>query len=184
MNKNSLIIPVGFALTATLHAQSSSPWSFRFGYSGLTNNASQALAKQDGITLGLGYDLPRFGRNLSIDANFDTHRGHGNKIDATSLMLVNRFPIFGGADSTGAQAFFGVGLGVANQNVKYSFTVGNGSGTTSTTTVSSNKYFGAGELLLGVRLDNVNSVELFFRVNARTQGVETNTLGLVYSKHF
>ncbi len=170
MKLSTIITPLGILVAVSAQAQSS-PWTVRAGFSGLANNNSVNNLKFEGFTAGLGYDLSRFRKGLSLDINFDTHSNFGNKLESTSGMFVYRAPLSAGQDA-GNQNYFGIGFGVMNNRV---------SGSSS---ASFTKTVGGATFLLGVNVNSSSSLELVLRVSPSIQGVVPNTVGLVYSRHF
>jgi hypothetical protein len=90
-------------------------------------------------------------------------------------MFVYRMPFSGVPDSSGAQNYFGFGLGVMQTKVTDNSSIFNGNAT---------KTFGGGEFLLGVRMSPTASIELFARISPKVSGINPSTIGLVYAKHF
>lgn len=171
MKLYSIITPLGLIAAATAQAQN--PWTFRAGYSGLADSKAQSTLKVDGYTVGIGYDLSKFKEGLSFDINYDNHVFKGAKIESPSAMLAWRTPV------SPAHNYLGFGVGVLRNKVEY--TVTNGS---STTTINSTKTVAGAELILGVKIDEKTSLELFGRYSNKTAGLNPSTIGLVYSKHF
>ena len=179
MKIQSVLIPLGLGVAVSAQAQTPLPYTFRIGYSALADKTGTFVTKFDGTTAGFGFDLSRIKSGLSLDLNYDYHTGSGARIESPSAMFSLRIP-FSGMDSTGAQNYFGLGVGVMNSHVKY--TVSGGSSTTTTT--SSTKTSLGAEFLLGVNINPTTSIELYTRLSNKVAGVNPSTVGLVYAKHF
>ena len=178
--------PVGLVLCATAHAQTlPNPYTVRIGYSSLTDGTARDTTKASGYTFGFGYDFGDLNGHglLSLDLDFDVHRGNGNKIESAALMLVGRLPFSQHQSKEGLQPYYGLGVGISRSFVDFTSSTVSGSSTT-ITNMRSIEYKACAELLIGAKVAKKTTVELFYRVGAQAEGIKAGTVGLTVGVHF
>lgn len=193
-------MPIFFAPIAPIagqHVQPKTPLTFKIGYAYLSDKNARDATNSSGYSVGLSYGLGNVGvatdGAFSVDLDFTKHAGNGNKLENWSLLGVYRASF----DKGNASGFYyGVGLGLTNTLVSQGFGTqtafltrqvqgsgggGNGGGAGS---FSDRQTVFAGIVLIGTRLGENGSVELYYRFQKSVSGVNPNTIGITYGVHF
>jgi hypothetical protein len=165
-----LFAPVVLNVDAASAGQSKCPVIVKVGYAYLTDKDARNATSNNGYTVGVSYPVGQLVKSLpgtfALDLDFTNHTGNGNKIENWSLLGVYRAPLT-------ESFYYGVGLGVNNTLVS-----------DGTLGVSARPTTLGGVILVGSKISDKGSVELYYRLQNKVNGVTVNTLGLVYGMQF
>jgi hypothetical protein len=146
------------------------PIAIQIGAAWPTDGDVRDATQDVGIYAGLGYILPSegVGRN-SVDLDFTTTSGHGNRLNTLSLMFAHRMPL--GTPVNGTNGPY-AGLGIGATRIE-----AHGGGDSDDTTHLS------GKALLGYDLGN-SFVEVSYMVNGKINDAHADTVNLSFGTHF
>lgn len=115
-------LPIALFATPAMAQMDSSvvkPFSVRAGVAWLTQGDAREFARNNGLTLGVGYDLPMKSflspetGTPSIELDWQRHEEDGYRLDSFAVYYVERVPFDQMAVAKGSYLYGGVGVGVS-----------------------------------------------------------------------
>lgn len=178
---------ISVAGIAAAQDNGSHPFSVRAGYSYLANKDTRDATSNSGFTVGASYDLQSkymggmgAGNNrVSIDVDWDSHRGNGNIAETGSLQLAVRSAAQGKM-AGGFAPYFGASVGMFRNHYRVSTT----SVSAVVTTNSATKNVFGGSVLVGANISQQAFIEIAYRLSGSVDGVKFDTINAVVGVHF
>lgn len=163
------------------------PFSIRGGYSYLANKDSRDATNNSGWTVGGSYDLSgkymagmgAGNAKVSIDVDFDSHRGNGNTIESGALQIAVRSAMTTGGKGMGAP-YIGASVGAFRNHISTTST----SVSSVVTTNSDTKTVLGGSVLVGMHFAQNAFVEVSYRISGTVDGVRCDTINAAIGIHF
>ena len=173
---------VACAQDANIH-----PFSLRGGFSYLSNKDSRDATNNSGWTIGGSYDLSgkymagMGGNNakVSIDVDFDSHRGNGNTIESGALQIAIRSSMTSGMGKGMGAPYFGASIGAFRNHISASTTV-----SSVVTSNSDTKTSLGGSVLVGFNFAQNAFLEVSYRFSGSVDGVRCDTINAAIGIHF
>ncbi len=158
------------------------PFTLNVGPSFLLDSTAKNATSSTGFHVGGTYDVSQpsslvLGKS-SVDVDYDSFSGHGNKINRTLSGYVYR-KSFGPSVKGSPVPYFGAGIGVAFTSVKTTTTTqsqGSGGGSITSSATKNNTSVG-GKLLVGIEADSGVYGEAVLTLSGKVNGLTTNTIG-------
>jgi len=184
--------PVALNMAPAQMGQPKTPYTVKIGYAYLSDKSSRDATSTSGYSVGLSYNLGKLAKDapgtFAVDLDFTKHSGNGNKLENWALMGVYRAPF-------ASQLYYGVGLGLSNTLVSQGVGTtsafltrevqgSGGGGGVGAGSISERKTVFGGVILVGSKVSENGSLELYYRFQSSVSGVNANVLGLTYGVHF